>query len=118
MRRWLSACSTSLPITWNVTSIWNGYWTLLAAEPDKRDQQRRQDEAGADEQPQRAADVGRRRMRPATLAHEGLVDLLAVIGARAGDGEAERAGESRLRPAGIGRAVIARIAAHGLPAGA
>src|SRR5688500_16525654 len=106
-------CSTNWPTIWNVTSIWNGSWTLLVAEPDKREQQRRGDKAGADEQPQRVADVGCRRVRPTTGAHPMVLDLFAVIRAGAGDGDAQRAGEGSFRPAGIGRAVVARIAAHG-----
>ena len=64
---------------------------------------------------QRAADVGGIGLAPAAGAHLGIVDQHAAIVARAGERQAERAGHRRLRPAGVGRAVLARVAQHGAP---
>ena len=64
---------------------------------------------------QRAADVGGIGLAPAAGAHLGVVDQHAAIVARAGERQAERAGHRRLRPAGIGRAMLSRVAQHGAP---
>ena len=50
-------------------------------------------------------------------ADPGVVDLDVAIDARAAEPQAERAGECRLGPAGIGGRVSVRVAPHGAPRG-
>src|SRR5687767_6335916 len=115
MKLWSTRCSTNWPITWRAISTRKGSWILLVEQPDKRDQQRRLHPAGAHEQPQRHADVRRGGVRAAAFVHPVIVHQLAVIDPGAGDREAERAGERRLRPAGVGRTVMTGIAPHRAP---
>src|SRR6185436_15096363 len=110
MKLWSTRCSTNWPITWHATSTRKGSWILLAEQPDKRDQQHGLRATGADEQPQRHADIRRRAVRTAAFIHPMILHQLAVIDARPGDREAERAGECRFRPAGVGRTVMLGIA--------
>src|SRR5512134_2921043 len=85
MKLWLTRCSTNSPTTWRAISTRKGSWILLVEQPDKRDQQRRLGAAGADEQPQRHADVRRRGVRAAAFVHPVILDQFAVIDARPGD---------------------------------
>jgi hypothetical protein len=77
----------------------------------------RLDQAGIHVEPQGAADVERGGAR-AAVAEPGVVHHLAGIAARPREGEVERAGGRRLRPAGIGRAVLPGVAQHDAEGGA
>ena len=69
-----------------------------------------QPQAGAEIEPQRLPDVRRVQHLAAGRVGPGLLGRHAVIGARSVEREAQRAGERRLRPAGIGRTMVARVA--------
>ena len=61
---------------------------------------------------ERAADIGRPRLGSA-IPHPGIVNDLAVIGAWSGKTQPERAGHGGLRPARVGRTVLASVTQHG-----
>ena len=67
--------------------------------------------AGAAIKRQGATNVGGVQLR-AAVAHENIVHALAAIDARSRQLEAERAGQRRLGPAGVGRAMLSRVAPH------
>ena len=70
------------------------------------------DPARYSKDPERAPDIGRPSLGSA-IPHPGIVNDLAVIGAWSGKTQPERAGHGGLRPARVGRTVLARVAQHG-----
>src|SRR3954462_8157209 len=108
MRPW-----TRWPITWSGTSPSIASWdspggrTLMRDDGDRGNAQA-EPQAGAQIKPQRLPDVRRVQHLAAGRVGPGFLGRDTMIGARPVEGEAERAGQRRFRPAGIGRAVAPR----------
>src|ERR1700722_2316651 len=86
-----------------------------AQTPDRRrrrGERRALDQARAPVEPQRPPDVGSVGVAP-PLPHECVVGERLAVDARPGELEAERAGHRRLRPAGVGRAMMRGVEPYG-----
>ncbi len=71
-----------------------------------------EDRVGGEIDPERPADVSRVGVAPAGGVDEGVANDNAGKAARTGQRDAKRGGHGRLRPAGIGRAMVRRLGDH------
>src|SRR5580698_1735458 len=102
--------SISSPTISRSTSIATGCWRSPKKSKAEQDSQHAElHGAGGAIDLERSADVGRAGGDTA-LAHPFAAHLLTAIGARTHQPYAERACHRRLRPAGVGRVVLARVA--------
>src|SRR3954470_20598728 len=102
--------SISWPTTSRSTSIAIASWRWLERDEAEQDCQRAElHAAGRAIEVERRADVGNLE-GGAAVAHPALLNHLALVGARSDQAQAERSGHCRLRPAGLGRVVLVRVA--------
>jgi adenosylcobyric acid synthase len=116
-RPWSSGRSMHSPRIWKCILISIGSLQWRDEKHIRGGEERDQYRVGRTVERQRAADVGGVRVA-AAIAHHGVFDAHAGIGARTGKREAERSRHRCFGIAGIRRVVVWGVAAHGTPGGA